>query len=173
MERVRERQKRSKEEEDTLARSTKKFKDNHFVGEGNEGTSVTRQGSYKDKLVGAIPGAFKQAFGFGDTMHEDLESDTEDDSLGEGSTRIFFLKEEKSRMRAPWKNALIIKPFGRKVGFNFLDAKIRNLWAPSGKMYCIDLGLDYYIVNFEKSLDMDNVLKGGPWFIGQQFLAIR
>ena len=156
-----------------MACSTKKFKDNHFVGEGNEGTSVTRQGSYKDKLVGAIPGAFKQAFGFGDTMHEDLESDTEDDSLGEGSTRIFFLKEEKSHMRAPWKNALIIKPFGRKVGFNFLDAKIRNLWAPSGKMYCIDLGLDYYIVNFEKSLDMDNVLKGGPWFIGQQFLAIR
>ena len=92
MERVRERQKRSEEEKDTLARSTKKFKDNHFVGEGNEGTSATRQGSYKDKLVKAIPGAFKQAFGFGDTMHEDLESDTEDDNLGEGSTRILFSK---------------------------------------------------------------------------------
>ena len=173
MERVRERQKRSEEEKDTLARSTKKFKDNHFVGEGNEGTSATRQGSYKDKLVEAIPGAFKQAFGFGDTMHEDLESDTEDDNLGEGSTRILFSKEEKSRMRAPWQNALIIKPFGKKVGFNFLDAKSRTLWAPSSRMDCIDLGLDYYIVNFEKSLDMDNVLKGGPWFIGQQFLAIR
>ena len=37
----------------------------------------------------------------------------------------------------------------------------------------IDLGLDYYIVNFEKPVDMDNVLKEGPWFIGHQFLAIR
>ena len=92
MERVRERQKWSEEEEDTLAYNTKKFKDNHFVGEGNEGTSATRQGSYKDKLEGAIPGAFKQAFGFGDMMHEDLESDTEDDNLGEGSTRILFSK---------------------------------------------------------------------------------
>ena len=102
MERVRERQKRSEEEEDTLARNTKKFKNNHFVGEGNEGTLTTKQGSYKDKLVGAILGAFKQAFGFGDTMHEDLESNTEDDNPGGGSTRIHFSKEEKSRMRAPW-----------------------------------------------------------------------
>ena len=156
-----------------MARSTKKFKDNHFVGEGNEDVSVTRQGSYKDKLIGAILGAFKQAFGFGNTMHEDVESNTEDDNPDEGSTTILFSKEEKSRMRAPWQNALIIKPFGRKVGFNFLDAKIRNLWAPSGRIDCIDLGLDYYIVNFEQPIDMDNVLKGGPWFIGQQFLAIR
>nr|POE95235.1 putative ribonuclease h protein [Quercus suber] len=96
MERVREKWKRLEEEEDTLVRNTKKFKDNHFVGEGNEGTSITRQGSYKDKLVGAIPGAFKQAFGFSDTMHEDLESDIEDDNPGRGSTRIFFSKEEKS-----------------------------------------------------------------------------
>ena len=173
MERVRERQKHSEEEEDTLACSTKKFKDNHFVGEGNEGTLTTKQGSYKDKLVGAIPGAFKQAFGFGDKMHEDLESDTEDDNPGEGSTRIRFSKEEKSHMRALWQCVLIIKPFGRKVGFNFLDARIRSLWAPTGRMDCIDLGLDYYIVNFEKPVDMDNVLKEGPWFIGHQFLAIR
>ncbi|XP_075670298.1 uncharacterized protein LOC142640088 [Castanea sativa] len=62
-------------------------------------------------------------------------------------------------MRAPWKHALIIKPFERKVGFSFLD--------------CIDLGMDYFLVNFELIEDMDNTLKGGPWFIGQQFLAIR
>ena len=142
------------------------------MGEGNEDASTTKQGSYKDKLVGAIPGAFEQAFGFGDTMHEDLESDTEDDNPGEGSTRILFLKEEKSRMRAPWQSVLIIKPFGRKVGFNFLDARIHSSWAPTGRMDCIDLGLDNYIVNFEKPVDMDNVLKGGPWFIGHQFLAI-
>nr|XP_023919428.1 uncharacterized protein LOC112030992 [Quercus suber]POF01646.1 uncharacterized protein CFP56_70351 [Quercus suber] len=106
-------------------------------------------------------------------MHEDLESDTKEDGPMEGSTRILFSKEEKSRMRAPWQNALIIKPFGRKVGFNFLDAKIRSMWAPVGRMDCIDLGLDYYIVNFEQPADLDNILKGGPWFIGQQFLAIR
>ena len=48
-----------------------------------------------------IPGAFKQAFGIGGTMHEDLESDTEEDTPYEGRTRVLFLKEEKARMRAP------------------------------------------------------------------------
>lgn len=76
-------------------------------------------------------------------------------------------------MRASWQHALIIKPFGRKVGFSFLDTKIRNTWAFLGKMDNIDLGLDYFLVNFEQLVDMDNILKGGPWFIGQQFLAIR
>lgn len=136
--------------------------------------SDTKQGSYEDKQVGgAIPGAFKQAFGFGNSMLEDLESDTEDDSLQEGSTKMLFSKEEKARMRAPWKHALIIKPFGRKVGFSFLDAKIRSMWAPLGQMDYIDLGMDYFLVNFELIEDMDNTLKGGPWFIGQPFLAIR
>lgn len=77
----RERLKRFEEEEDALARSTKKFKESHYTLGEKENVPDTKQGSYKDKLVGAIPGAFKQAFGFGNSMHEDLESDTEDDSL--------------------------------------------------------------------------------------------
>lgn len=124
---VRERLKCSDEEEDALARSTKKFKENHYTLGEKENVLDLKQGSYKDKLVGAIPGAFKQAFGFGSTMPEDLESKTKDDSLQEGSTRVLFSKEEKSRIRAPWQHALIIKPFGRKVGFSFLDSKIHSM----------------------------------------------
>ena len=124
---VRERLKCSEEEEDALARSTKKFKENHYTLGEKENVLDMKQGSYKDKLVGAIPGAFKQAFGFGSTMPEDLESNTKDDSLQEGSTRVLFSKEEKSRIRAPWQHALIITPFGRKVGFSFLDSKIHSM----------------------------------------------
>lgn len=161
------------EEEDTLVCSPKKFRDNHISGGENESALAIKQGSYKDKLVGAIPRAFNQAFGIGDMVHEDLELDAEEDNLQESSTRVLFSKEEKTCMRASWQHALIIKPFGRKVGFSFLDTKIRNTWAFLGKMDNIDLGLDYFLVNFEQLVDMDNILKGGPWFIGQQFLAIR
>ena len=62
---------------------------------------ATKQGSYKDKLVGAIPGAYKQAFGIGDTIYGDLESNTEEDTPYEGSTRVLFSKEEKACMKAP------------------------------------------------------------------------
>ncbi|KAF3975669.1 hypothetical protein CMV_001084 [Castanea mollissima] len=40
-------------------------------------------------------------------------------------------------------------------------------------MDCIDFGFDYYLVKFELVDDVDHILKGGPWFIGQHFLAIR
>ena len=134
---------------------------------------TAKQGSYRDKLLGAILGAFEQAFGFESSMQENLELDTEEDNPHEGSTRVCFSKEEKALIRAPWQHALIIKPFGRKVGFLFLVSKIRSMWNPIGGMDCIDLGFDYFLVNFERVEVVDSILKGVPWFIGQYFLAIR
>ena len=58
---------RSFEESDTLERSTKKFKENHCIKEhdhGNYGIEANAFRSYKDKLVGDIPSAYEQAFGF-------------------------------------------------------------------------------------------------------------
>nr|POF23677.1 uncharacterized protein CFP56_77213 [Quercus suber] len=179
----RETLKHSDEEEDTLARSIKKFKDCHRAHKTNENGMGVKRGSYKDKLVGAIPGAFAQAFGFDTSMQEDVESDIEeeneqDDGIRIGLTkedkiRIGFTKEDKIRMRTPWQKALIIKTFGRRMAFSFLVERVRKMWNPCGGMDCIDLGYDYFLVKFELAEDMDAILMGGPWFIGQHFLAIR
>ena len=59
------------------------------------------------------------------------------------------------------------------MGFNYLYSKIWSIWNPAKKMKCINLGLDYYLVKFSIEEDVDKVLKWGPWFIEQQFLAIR
>ena len=64
----RERLKHSDEEKDTLARNTKKFKDSHHFHGTIENGKGNKVESYKDKLVGAIPGAFVQAFGFDCSM---------------------------------------------------------------------------------------------------------
>nr|POE80336.1 hypothetical protein CFP56_14099 [Quercus suber] len=75
----RERLKHSDEEADTLLCSTKKFKESHQIrGDKNE-NHMSRMGSYRDKLVGSIPGAFEKAFGFDNDMQEDFESDQEDE----------------------------------------------------------------------------------------------
>ncbi|XP_050241177.1 uncharacterized protein LOC126690089 [Quercus robur] len=100
-------------------------------------------GSYKDKLVGAIPGAFAQVFGFDSSMQEDLESDNEEENDQDSSIRIGFTKEEKVRMRAPWQKALIIKTFRRRMVFSFLVERVQKMWNPCGGMDCIDLGYDY------------------------------
>ena len=129
--------------------------------------------SYRDKLIGVIPGAFEQAFGLSNDMDEDVQSDSETGDGTKGNLVVCLSREEKSRIRAVWRKALIIKAFGWKVGYNYLYPKICNLWNSCEKMDCIDLGSDYFLIKFDLEEDVDRVLKGGPWFIGQQFLAIR
>ena len=140
----RENLKRFDEKADTLTRSTKKFKDSHQLAEDKEDNIHAKVGSYRDKLVGSIPGAFEKAFGFASAMQEDIESDNEEEHAQDGNIKVCFSRDDKTRMRAPWYQALIIKPFGRKVGYSFLVSNIRSMWNPRGSMDCIDLGFDFF-----------------------------
>ena len=157
----RETQERSKEEEAELKRSTKKVKDSHpSFGDG----------SFKDKLLGDLPGAYAQAFRFNpleeDETFSDDEVDDEVDDLTEGVAAMRFSGGDKARLRGRWAFALIIKPFGRNVGFHFLHNKILALWKPTGRMECIDLEFGFYLIRFGLAEDYDKVLREGPWFIG-------
>ena len=41
------------------------------------------------------------------------------------------------------------------------------------KMDCVDLGKDFFLIKFMDDEDYDKVLRGGPWFVGEHFLAIK
>ena len=86
---------------------------------------------------------------------------------------IKLSKETKAPIRAPWAKALIVKMFGRTVGFSYLTFNINALWRPTAKIDCVNLGKDYFLIKFYSSNDYDKVLKGGPWFVGENFLAIK
>lgn len=100
-------------------------------------------------------------------------SDKELEELSEGMANVELSKETKDRIRAPWSKALIAKVYGRTVGFNYLTFKINTLWKPSARMDCVNLGKDYFLIKFSSDDDYDKVLKGGPWFVGEHFLAIK
>ncbi|XP_023928120.1 uncharacterized protein LOC112039475 [Quercus suber] len=155
---------RTCEEEDELQRSTKKVKENPTF-------SITS--SYRDKLMGEMPGAYCKAFDISSYDDENLISDDESETLAEGLATVKLSKEKKSRIRAQWSNAIIVKVFGCTVGFHFLHSKISSLWKPRGRLDVVDLGKDFFLVRFELKEDLDKVLKGGPWFIGEHFLTIR
>lgn len=161
---------RSSEEDAELYRSVKKFKDSNG---GKPFSQPRKQVSYKDSLVGDIPGAYAQAFRLEDDRVMDEESDTELDEVTEGMAVVKLSKETKSRIRAPWSKALIVKVYGRTVGFNYLTFKINALWKPTARMDCVDLGKDFFLIKFSDDGDYDKVLRGGPWFIGEHFLAIK
>ena len=111
-------------------------------------------------------------FGLGQATVDEAESDIEEDSIVNGFASVTLSREDIARIRAPWASYLIIKTLGRSVGFMFLSSKIRVMWNPSGRLDCIDLGHDFFLIKFELQEDVDKVLKGVPWFVSQHFLAI-
>ena len=161
---------RSREEEVELVRSVKKFK---YSSSDHNSVVPHQQVSYKDRLVGDIPGAYAQASSFDRIVEDDEESDSDLDELVEGTVDVHLSKETKARMRAPWAKALIVKVFDRTMGYKYLTFKINSLWKPSAKMDCVDLGKDFFLIKFSDDVDYDKILKGGPSFIGEHFLAIK
>ena len=129
----------SREEQEELARSNKKVKDVNLSGfrEGQDSMPSSpshcygpwnRARSFKDKLIGEIPDAFSQAFNLVDRMEDESDSDEgEVNALREGLAAVKFSKDFKRQIRKPWERALIVKVFGRFVGFTFLHNRLLSL----------------------------------------------
>ena len=132
----------SSKEKNELIRSNKKVKDNHhdtLEQTGIETRAVTDyvnpKLSFKDKLIGEIPGAFTQAFDLRDKEETEMalssiETDMESDEVRELREDLVAAKISqglKQRIHAPWSKALIVKVYGRTVGYNFLHSKILSL----------------------------------------------
>ena len=69
--------------------------------------------------------------------------------------------------------ALIVKVYRRTVGFSFLQEKITTLWNPRGRIDCVGLGKEFFLIRFSIKEDYNLVLEKGPRFIGEHFLSIR
>ena len=94
----------SLEEQEELARSNKKVKNVNHVGfykgqsSGSSspsfaGGSGSQNASFKDKLMGEIPGAYTQAFCFEEFMDDDAESDDKVETLRQGMVAVKFSKD--------------------------------------------------------------------------------
>ncbi|KAK9991239.1 hypothetical protein SO802_026224 [Lithocarpus litseifolius] len=76
--------------------------------------------SYKDKLLGTIPGAFAHMCTANSQHYEEEDLDSEVDEFMERVAKVKLSKETKARIRGAWGNALIVKVFGKSVGFHYL-----------------------------------------------------
>ena len=103
--------------------------------------------SFKDKLVGEIPGAYIQAFNFGKAMEDDAESDEEVENLRHGLVAMKFSSEFKQHIRGPWARAVIVKVYGKSMGFNFLQSKLLALWKPASRLDCVNLGNGFVLLD--------------------------
>nr|POF04309.1 hypothetical protein CFP56_16366 [Quercus suber] len=140
-----------------LQRSTKKVKEDHSPSStmANAGGQLRDSLSYKAKLVGELLGAYAQAF----EVHYDPEieaySDDEKEDLSEGEVAIKLSREMKLHIRGRWAHSPIVKVHGKTVGFQFLHSRIMQLWKPAGRLDCIDLGEDFFLIKFGLIEDYD------------------
>lgn len=82
-----------------------------------------------------------------DAVSDDEENEVrnEDDVI---CPVIKLTKEDKKWLRGLWKQTLIIKVMGRKVGYAYLLRRIIALWKPKGRMELVALENDYFLVKF-------------------------
>ncbi|GKV21615.1 hypothetical protein SLEP1_g31576 [Rubroshorea leprosula] len=109
----------SVQENDLLVRSTKKIKNSQEIPRSTATeevmTDINAQNlSYKDKLLlNGIEGNVDENLSF-DAMPDYLEEDSDfDDDPEDPAPIVLFSREDKRRMREPWKKALIIKTFDK------------------------------------------------------------
>ena len=129
--------------------------------------------TFKDRLMGEVSGAYTQAFSFEDLMDDDIESDDEVEALRVGLVAEKFSKDLKHEIRSPWTRALIVKVYGRSVGFNFIHNKLLSMWKPARRFDWVGLGNGFFLTRISLKEDYENILRKGPWFIGGHFLSIR
>ncbi|OMO98612.1 Endonuclease/exonuclease/phosphatase, partial [Corchorus olitorius] len=186
----------SGQEVDLLQRSNKRIKDNHSTMDTSDPLPSIRnfdrapsnrsskscdpnsketlpfnpQASYRDMLVQSQEGL--QICFNTNSRQLDEESDNEKD-FDDDIPTILLSSEEKKRIRTPWLNSIIVKTFGKSVGYNFLYPRVKAEWKPHGPMDCIDLGKDLFLFRFHSKDDFNRIFYGGPWFVGPYFLSMR
>nr|POF08977.1 hypothetical protein CFP56_14921 [Quercus suber] len=174
----------SREEEAELARSNKKVKDIRHAGfdcnmREDQSSYPLSQGSvshplsFRDKLVGVIPGAYVQAFNFTEQMEANEDSNSEINDLRDGLIAVKFPRELKSRIQSPWSRALIVKVYGRSIGFSFLHGRLLSLWKPVGKIDCVDLGKEFFLVRFSTKKDSEENISSVTIWVRLDELSIE
>lgn len=77
-----------------------------------------------------------------------VEEDLDDPDDDPKCPTIRFTAKEKEHIRAPWRQSLINKVMGRRVGYAYLLRRLNSLWHPKGRMDLIALENDYFLVKF-------------------------
>ena len=85
-------------------------------------------------------------------------NEEEDDPL---CPTIRLTKEEKRRIKEPWKNSLIIKMFDKNAGYMQLMKHLKQRWNLTENFSLVDMGHAYFIARFDLPVDHDHVLTNG------------
>ncbi|KAJ9185325.1 hypothetical protein P3X46_004971 [Hevea brasiliensis] len=177
----------SSEEVDQLHWSSKKVKLRDGSGNGlgavgkdtvdveGVATDVKLKSSFHDAVQRSVFEDLEMANDGGHVVDiSDYDSDGElDDDYDLKCSTIRASQMEKRLMSEPWRKTLIIKVLGRKIGFSYLQKRLKQLWALKSPIDMIDLVNGFFMVRFSNETEDDHVLFGGPWMFADHYLIVR
>jgi hypothetical protein len=123
----------------------------------------------------------------GGRVERDMEDEEEDEDIynefdglqvvkqqvaGFDCPLIKLSKREEARIQKPWRQGLIVKLFGRRIGYKALENRLKQMWVRKGVITIIDLGKEYFLVYFSNEEDYAKALEDGPWLIYDHYLIV-
>ncbi|KAJ4842246.1 hypothetical protein Tsubulata_028698 [Turnera subulata] len=101
-------------------------------------------------------------------------SDSDDEEDGDPYLPTIRLTYgDKKRFYRRWKDTLVVKWLGKRVGYRFLHHTLVNQWRPHGEIIMADMDNDFYLLQFTNNLDYNRELYDGPWIIADHVLIVR
>ncbi|XP_031131947.1 uncharacterized protein LOC116033335 [Ipomoea triloba] len=73
----------------------------------------------------------------------------------------------------PWIQSLIIKLWGKTVGYNYLLRKLKSMWRINAHFDLVTLENDYFLVRFSSVSDYAFAKQEGPWMILDHYLVVK
>ncbi|CAI0406612.1 unnamed protein product [Linum tenue] len=86
---------------------------------------------------------------------------------------VLFTAAQKIRWRREWRSALVVRGLGRRVSYLPLARRLNFLWARNGTIQITDMKNGCFLVRFKNKLDYEMAAYGGPWLLGDTYLAIH
>ncbi|XP_031108885.1 uncharacterized protein LOC116013635 [Ipomoea triloba] len=180
---------RSPEDEDLLQRNTKKMKRPRDSTEKSNQVQPAEIGQETTTFAGLkspdstrwqtpveTPNTAWGRKNVEDPFDKETASDDEimgDERADPNCPIIRVTKEEKERLRRPWRRTLIIKLLGRKVSYSFLINRLQRMWKPEAGFDLIALDQDFYLAKFESLRDYEFAKYDGPWIILGHYLTVQ
>ncbi|CAJ2671540.1 unnamed protein product [Trifolium pratense] len=74
---------------------------------------------------------------------------------------------------SPWKDALVVKLLGKKLGFNTMKDRLTKVWKLTSDFDIMDINNGFFMVKFDLEADRLKVMDGGPWMVFDRYLSVQ
>lgn len=109
-----------------------------------------------------------------DNTYADSDDDVYDKEEDEADCPLICLtKEEKAELRGKWRNSLIVKVWGRTVGYTYLLKRLKTIWKPKAFLDLVALENGYFLVKFYAMEDYKFARDEGPWTVLDHYLVVK